>query len=374
MATQQQAWDIARLYEAGLDRDGDIGRTGLNFWVDKFDEGASRFEIADAFLESREFTEGVGDIDALSNEELVNGPFENVIGRSGRPEGVEFWTGRLEEGASRAELLHAFATSPENAAATAYVEEIEEVAPGEWFYPDEVPDGPASQQFLPVGGEASGLLRPDGDSDWYRAELDAQTVYDIAVEGREGLDPELRLFSASAGDTDTPFAFNDDGGPGLDPRITFQPIEDAGIFVAVSGFGSSTGEYDVTLSEAADQSIENAGDKTTNGIVRLQDGMWSSDEGATNPGSEVGPSDTNDWWEVFFEEGETYEIALSGAQPDPISDPDLFVRDAAGDDLARSRDVGDDALDYEADDTGTHYLDVERFAGEGDYTLEVEVA
>ncbi len=126
---------IARLYEAGLDRDGEIDEGGLNFWIDAAGRGLSNADIAGAFLESPEFTAAFGRVDGLSDGELVERLYQNVLDRDGEAEGVAFWTGALAEGFSRENLLLAFADSSENREASAFVEELAETDPGIWEFP-----------------------------------------------------------------------------------------------------------------------------------------------------------------------------------------------------------------------------------------------
>ncbi len=130
-----RAQEIARLYEAGLDRDGAIDEGGLNFWIDAAGQGFTDIQIADAFLESPEFTASFGAVDTLSDLELVERLYQNVLNRDGEPAGVEFWTGALAGGFSRQDLLLAFADSSENRDGTPFVETLFGSEPGIWEFP-----------------------------------------------------------------------------------------------------------------------------------------------------------------------------------------------------------------------------------------------
>lgn len=120
---------IALLYEAGLGRQAAF--TGLNFWIDRFEAGNTLVRIAQSFLDSNEFNMMVGDPDTLTNFEFIDGLAQNVLGRSLADEGQEFWEGRLEDGASRAQTLLAFATIGENAAQSPQVLTIEPIGDNE---------------------------------------------------------------------------------------------------------------------------------------------------------------------------------------------------------------------------------------------------
>lgn len=133
--TPEEARLVAYLYEAGLDRDGDIDLAGLNFWIDRREAGLSEVDMARFFLDSPEFEAAFGDPAALSDRALVERLYENVLDRPGEAAGVDFWVGTLADpGYGRAALLRDFAASPENLAASAFVETLSEVAPGEWAF------------------------------------------------------------------------------------------------------------------------------------------------------------------------------------------------------------------------------------------------
>ncbi|MEL6311357.1 MAG: DUF4214 domain-containing protein, partial [Pseudomonadota bacterium] len=65
----EEARCIAYLYEAGLDRDGDIDLPGLNFWIDAREGGLDENQVAQAFLDSPEFAAAFGEPDTLSDTE-----------------------------------------------------------------------------------------------------------------------------------------------------------------------------------------------------------------------------------------------------------------------------------------------------------------
>jgi len=136
-ATTEEAQSIALLYETSLNRDGDIDFAGLNFWIDvlEADNGFGRDEIAQAFLDSPEFEASFGDVDALSNRELVDTLYLNVLNRGGETAGVDFWTNAADDpNFSRGQLLSAFAISPENRQESEFVDNLAELDPGIWDF------------------------------------------------------------------------------------------------------------------------------------------------------------------------------------------------------------------------------------------------
>ena len=126
-----EAMSVARLYQAGLGRQPDTG--GLNYWIDAYEAGMSKFEIADSFMESREFVTVFGDDLYMSDEDFVDLLYINVLGRFGEETGVEYWTDALGNGVSRPDLLTVFADSEENIAGTQYLQNMTEYD-GYWYY------------------------------------------------------------------------------------------------------------------------------------------------------------------------------------------------------------------------------------------------
>lgn len=138
--------DIALLYEAALNRDGDIDAPGLNFWIgvsegsynpdtNTYAAGASYEAIAQAFIDSGEFEAAFGDPATLENGAFLDQLYANILGRDPDAGGRAFWLGFLDNGGARNELLAAFATSPENQAELAdVVADLEEQSPGTWDF------------------------------------------------------------------------------------------------------------------------------------------------------------------------------------------------------------------------------------------------
>lgn len=100
---------VFRLYWAFLERDPDLA--GLCFWARRLETGTTLQDVADSFASSVEFINKYGQ---LSNSEFVNLVYQNVLGRPADPDGLAFWTGRLNAGASRGEVMVGFSESTEN--------------------------------------------------------------------------------------------------------------------------------------------------------------------------------------------------------------------------------------------------------------------
>ena len=120
---------IARLYSAAFDRQPRVD--GLNFWVDKYEDGSPLTEIAKQFVSSPEFVEKYG---PLSDKQYVEQLFLNVLGRPGRDAGIEFWTDNLSKGTSREKVLMEFADSTENVEKTSSTLAYMRLCGREWSF------------------------------------------------------------------------------------------------------------------------------------------------------------------------------------------------------------------------------------------------
>lgn len=134
--TADQGQRVAYLYEAALDRDGNLDLPGLNFWIDQREAGLSEHALAERFLDSPEFEASIGGPDeTLVDRELVAQLYLNVLDRPGEENGIQFWTAALADpNFDRADLLLEFADSPENLAGSPEIEGIGEIAPGLWDF------------------------------------------------------------------------------------------------------------------------------------------------------------------------------------------------------------------------------------------------
>ena len=101
---------------------------------------------------------------------------------------------------------------------------------------------------LTVGGSSRGNLEVGGDVDWFRVTLQPGTTYTIDMEGRRtggGTlgDPFLRVFNPNGAEVTS----DDDGGQGLNARITFTTRLAGDYFINAESFGNGTGDYTVSI-------------------------------------------------------------------------------------------------------------------------------
>jgi len=108
---------------------------------------------------------------------------------------------------------------------------------------DDVADDVNSIDIAPLVGNPLGTINSASDQDWWQVNLVAGTRYALSVDGVGLSDATLALRNGAG----TQLAFNDDGGPGFDPLITFTATSTGTYFMDVGGFGSGTGTYRVDV-------------------------------------------------------------------------------------------------------------------------------
>jgi hypothetical protein len=106
---------VMRIYDTVLGRAPD--GIGLDFWVDQMeDHGATLSGVANAIASSPEFQSATG---GVSNAAFVDYVYQHALGRAPDGSGNAYWTGQLDQGLSRGEMLIGFSESAEHRAKTA---------------------------------------------------------------------------------------------------------------------------------------------------------------------------------------------------------------------------------------------------------------
>lgn len=100
---------VYRLYQATLDRTPD--KAGFKAWVERLLTQERTFQqVAEGFVESSEFQNDYGN---LNNQDFVTLLYQNVLDREPEAAGLANWTGALDSGVSRANVVVGFSNSQE---------------------------------------------------------------------------------------------------------------------------------------------------------------------------------------------------------------------------------------------------------------------
>ena len=122
---------------------------------------------------------------------------------------------------------------------------------------------------------------------------------------------------------------NDDGGAGLNSRVTFKAGEDATYYVAAGAYGDREGAYKLSVTELA---YDDYCGRDRRPPAAVEVGGWTT--GNVEPGGEIETGYDRDWFEVQLLAGTTYRIDLEGRETADVTmtDPYLYgIHDANGD-------------------------------------------
>jgi hypothetical protein len=112
----EEAAEVARLYDTVLGRRPEA--SGLVFWKDALEGGRATIDqVADDFARSQEFRDTYGA--ATTNRQFAEALYRNALDRGPEQSGLDYWTGRLDAGVARLEVVLAFSESAEHIALTA---------------------------------------------------------------------------------------------------------------------------------------------------------------------------------------------------------------------------------------------------------------
>ncbi len=103
---------VFRMYDSAFNRTADAG--GFAGWWDSMYGGTSIGEIANAFINSAEFTATYGAIGSLTNTQYVQQLYLNVLNRAAESGGLSYWVNELANGMTRSNLLVTFSESTEH--------------------------------------------------------------------------------------------------------------------------------------------------------------------------------------------------------------------------------------------------------------------
>ena len=114
IAGSQNDAEATRLYQAAFNRSPDAA--GLAYWSGQLSQGSTVAQVAQGFVDSREFAAAYG---ALDSAGFVAQLYANVLHRAPDAAGQQSWLNTLASGGTRAQVLAGFAESNENRIATA---------------------------------------------------------------------------------------------------------------------------------------------------------------------------------------------------------------------------------------------------------------
>lgn len=137
------------------------------------------------------------------------------------------------------------------------------------------PDGITTTNTMSVGDTFSGSLSETGDSDWIEITLTAGDTYEFALNGVSLSDPLVRLMDSDGNQ----IAANDDGGPGLNSLLVFQPGSTGTYYVVADAFSTQTGTYTLTVSDQSQTTPDPTPQGTLDSMALfLTEGFWGNRE------------------------------------------------------------------------------------------------
>ena len=230
-----------------------------------------------------------------------------------------------------------------------------------------------------VGGSVTGNISSRTDFDWFRVDLEADTRYQIDLEGEDTgrgtlPDPVLELYDG-AGSFETD---NETSGVGDNAREIYTPTATGTYYVGTGEVDGETGTYTLSVivlgaNGASEQDTDFPNNSTTTGRVEV---------GASATGNISTATDV-DWFKVVLEADKTYQIDMKGVDGGggTLVDPWLDnIRDSSGnefidtghDDIGGEDDILDSRIIFTPTEAGTYYL-VATLATTptGTYTLSV---
>ncbi len=229
-----------------------------------------------------------------------------------------------------------------------------------------------------VGGSATGEISSGTDQDWFKVVLEADTRYQIDLEGKDtgrGTldDPRLLGISNSAGvaiaDTG-----NLDSGVGENSRVIFEPNASGTFYISA---WLQTGEVRRTYTLSVIVLGANGASEADTDFPATTATTGRVEVGASATGNIRNNSD-QDWFRVDLEADKQYQFDQEGAPTGrgTLTDPRLALFSGSGISLAINDDISSTNLNSRivrtATETGAHYLRAARsFGNTGTYTLSV---
>ena len=167
---------------------------------------------------------------------------------------------------------------------------------------DDYADDTSTTGTVAVGGFATGRIEAEKEEDWFAVELLAGVEYRIDLRGSHtlaGTLPDPLLVGVWHGATELDGSENDDGGEGLDSRLSnFRVEADGTYYIAVSNSDPFTGTYRLSVTAVGFGVVKHT---ATDIAVDLP-----------VPG-DIGQSAERDWFKIDLVGGGRYWIDIEGA-------------------------------------------------------------
>ena len=239
---------------------------------------------------------------------------------------------------------------------------------------DDCPEGVTTTCEVDVGGSVTGNISSRTDFDGFRVDLEADTRYQIDLEGEDTgrgtlPDPVVELYDG-AGSLETD---NETSGVGDNARVIYTPTETGTYYVVTGEVDGETGTYTLSVivlgaNGASEADTDFPETTATTGRVEV---------GASATGNVAGEGDV-DFFAVDLDAGKTYQFDLEGADTSrgTMEDPYLALYDGSLTQIENNDDSSANSnsrIVYTATATGTYYLEAAESTGvsTGTYTLSV---
>ena len=233
--------------------------------------------------------------------------------------------------------------------------------------PDDYAASTKTSGRVSVGSSATGEIETEGDRDWFKVTLKANTTYRFDLKGQDTGDGALANPYLGLHNVNGFFATGGDGGFTVQVGDCVTPGAYVTYYLAVSAAGDRTGAYELSVAEVPDDFAVGTG---TTGAVAVN----GSTTGEIEHGSD------KDWFAVSLEAGKTYRLDLKGQPTDhgTLKDPELDgIYDADGNFVdGTGNDDGGKGLNsrelFTPTEDGTYYVEVDGRDGHtGTYKLSV---
>ena len=234
---------------------------------------------------------------------------------------------------------------------------------------DDYGNATTAHGYTNSGSFITGSIEESGDKDWFQISLSGGIEYEFSLEAfmTSNLDTTIGGIYDSAGNIQEN-TYDDDGGSGYNSLLSWTPASTGNYFVEVTGYGSSTGDYGLTVNSIGES------DDFGNSI-----GSHSSAHTGTAQGN-IETGNDRDWFSVTLNAGSEYLIGLN-ATNSPLLDTVISgIYDANG--VLQNDSFNDDGgsglnslLTFTANNTGTYFIEASSYGeSTGSYDLSISAS